>query len=703
MENMSIDLLSSLSVAASGLAAVGGMIMTALSVVLGLGLVIFFHELGHFMVAKWCNVNVERFSIGIGPIIWSRQKGETEYALSALPFGGYVKMLGQDDMDANQMTSTEIAENPRAYSSKTVAQRMAIISAGVIMNVVTGFLFFMICYRMGVKKSSPIVGEVVPGFPAWNVGLRAGDRVTAVNGSEVLSFSDIFNGVVLSRGDVRLQGVHEDGTTFDETMSPERGTIGRSVGIWPSKTPRFIQTAAEDKALPMPAGLPAASASQPFHAGDKLLSIQSVPVSTFSQLQRLTAKYSDKELTYVVERPERKDAKGKVTPKEEISIVVPPMQVKSIGLWMTIGPVKAIRKGSVAQAAGLQVGDRIVSIDGMSIGRDCDPLHLPTYCSDHAGKEILLTVERQTPATGLQTLEIKLVPGEQPGWTENPTFQTSPLPIPAIGAAFQIQPRIAHIVPGSEADKLGVFREGQKVTKISLERAPGKDATPDTAAGKETAIDTLSLSTLSDKQPGSVDDINWAWAFAAIQQVPERHVRVYIEDGENSSAHLLEQREGIPGWYTWIRGIGGWEESVELQKAESIREAVALGLRESRNTGINIYMTLRSLIRQDIPMRSLSGPLGIVSIGYQVAERGAADLLMFLGYLSINLAIVNFLPIPVLDGGHMVFLLWEGISRRKPNAKVIGWAHGIGIIFIIAGFAYVMYLDVFVNKLGIGG
>lgn len=102
-------------------------------------------------------------------------------------------------------------------------------------------------------------------------------------------------------------------------------------------------------------------------------------------------------------------------------------------------------------------------------------------------------------------------------------------------------------------------------------------------------------------------------------------------------------------------------------------------------------------------MRSLSGPLGIVSIGYQVAERGAADLLMFLGYLSINLAIVNFLPIPVLDGGHMVFLTWEGISRKKPNAKFIGWAHGIGIIFIIAGFVYVMYLDVFVNKLGIGG
>ena len=95
-------------------------ILNVLSVALGLGLVIFFHELGHFAVAKWCNVHVERFSIGIGPILWSRQKGETEYALSALPFGGYVKMLGQDDMDPNQMTSSEIAENPRSYSAKSV-------------------------------------------------------------------------------------------------------------------------------------------------------------------------------------------------------------------------------------------------------------------------------------------------------------------------------------------------------------------------------------------------------------------------------------------------------------------------------------------------------------------------------------------------------------------------------------------------------
>ena len=89
----------------------------------------------------------------------------------------------------------------------------------------------------------------------------------------------------------------------------------------------------------------------------------------------------------------------------------------------------------------------------------------------------------------------------------------------------------------------------------------------------------------------------------------------------------------------------------------------------------------------------MSGPVGIAKIGYMVAERGVIDLMMFLGYLSINLAILNFLPIPILDGGHMVFLFWEGITRRKPSSRVIGWAHGFGLLFIISLFLFVMYVD----------
>ena len=104
------------------------------------------------------------------------------------------------------------------------------------------------------------------------------------------------------------------------------------------------------------------------------------------------------------------------------------------------------------------------------------------------------------------------------------------------------------------------------------------------------------------------------------------------------------------------------------------------------------------MFRGDLPADSFSGPVGILSIGYRVASQGLTDLLLFLGFLSINLAILNFLPIPVLDGGHMVFLIWEGITRRKPSPRIIGYAHAVGLLFIISLFMFVMYIDLFVNK-----
>src|SRR5580704_16908637 len=136
-----------------------------LAVLIGIGLVIFFHELGHFAVAKWCGVFVERFSIGFGPILWSRKYGDTEYALSAIPFGGYVKMLGQDDMDPSQLTSEELARDPRSYMAKPVIQRMAIISAGVTMNILTGVMFYAIAFGHGIETAPSHVGSLLAGYP----------------------------------------------------------------------------------------------------------------------------------------------------------------------------------------------------------------------------------------------------------------------------------------------------------------------------------------------------------------------------------------------------------------------------------------------------------------------------------------------------------------------------------------------------------
>ena len=701
--------------------------LNVLSVALGLGLVIFFHELGHFAVAKWCNVHVERFSIGIGPILWSRQKGETEYALSALPFGGYVKMLGQDDMDPNQMTSSEIAENPRSYSAKSVPQRMAIISAGVIMNIITGFLFFTICYWYGVNEASPVVGKVVPGFPAWIAGMKDGDRIGSINGEEIRSFGDVFQSVVLSTGDVRLQGKHLNGSAFDLTLTPDRGTSGRSVGLlsaptntlspdlinaddiamagFPAMQAKLVSGGA-DEPVPVapaapkgaveaePSDKPAVPAT-PFRPGDRLIALQGKPVETFVDRDRLTAQFASEDLIHTFARTTKSDDTSVPDITTEVKITVPPGNVRSIGLWMAMGPVRAIRAGSIAEKAGLKVGDIILSVDDMAMGTDYDPVRLPTYFADHADKVVRVKISRQAAAAPEQH-DLEMVPTDDPGWIETLLFQTSPLPIPAIGAAYQIFPNIAQVVPGSEAEKIGVFAKGQKVTRIELVEA--ETSTDTTASSKEKTPLQLMLNELKEKQPGVKEDINWAWAFSAIQYSPDRQIRIYFDDGKSEKAELLKSVEKVPDWYLWSRGIEGWAPAVELQKGESFGEATSLGLRKTRQTGVSIYMTLRSLFRGDLPADSFSGPVGILSIGYRVASQGLTDLLLFLGFLSINLAILNFLPIPVLDGGHMVFLIWEGITRRKPSPRIIGYAHAAGLLFIISLFMFVMYIDLFVNK-----
>ncbi|MGE4294936.1 MAG: RIP metalloprotease RseP [Campylobacterales bacterium] len=154
--------------------------------ILVLSFLIFFHELGHFLAARFFGVKVEVFSIGFGRKLYKKQWGQTEYALSAIPLGGYVKMKGQDD--ANPLNRSG---EPDAYDSKAPWQRMVILGAGPFANFVLAFLLFIIVAIGGFNALAPVVGNVMENTPAQTAGVQSGDKILAIDGVAIRAWDEI--------------------------------------------------------------------------------------------------------------------------------------------------------------------------------------------------------------------------------------------------------------------------------------------------------------------------------------------------------------------------------------------------------------------------------------------------------------------------------------------------------------------------------
>ena len=163
------------------------LLTTIISTVIVLGVLIFVHELGHFLVAKRTGVTVLRFSLGFGPKIFGITRGGTEYCLCAIPLGGYVKMLGEDSEDELLQ-----ADRAGAFSEQSVIKRLAIVFAGPLSNFVTAILLFTLVFAVhGIPEPAPDIGSVNPGSPAEHAGLRPGDKVLSINGQPIGTWEDL--------------------------------------------------------------------------------------------------------------------------------------------------------------------------------------------------------------------------------------------------------------------------------------------------------------------------------------------------------------------------------------------------------------------------------------------------------------------------------------------------------------------------------
>jgi regulator of sigma E protease len=190
-----------------------------------LGILIFFHELGHFLVAKYFGVKVLKFSLGFGYKVVGKKIGETEYVVSSIPLGGYVKMLGENG-DEEEIPPSEEA---RAFSSQHVMKRMAIVFAGPLFNLFLAlFVYCCIFLASGINIMTTEVGEVREGSPADRAGIMKGDLIVAVQGQETESWSDVREIIQGSAGKAVTITVDRKGKTISTTVVPEE-TVEKNI------------------------------------------------------------------------------------------------------------------------------------------------------------------------------------------------------------------------------------------------------------------------------------------------------------------------------------------------------------------------------------------------------------------------------------------------------------------------------------------
>jgi regulator of sigma E protease len=191
-----------------------------------LGVLIFFHEFGHFLIARVFGVGVEKFSLGFGPRLIGKKVGITDYRLSAIPLGGYVKMVGEEP-DA-QIAPQDL---PLSFTHKHVAKRMLIVAAGPIFNILLAvIIFFGIFFFTGTFILKPSIGSVRAGSPALAAGLEKGDLITQINGSPINSWDEMAEIINASRGRALHLSVRRQDATLDFSLTPAKVTTKNIFG-----------------------------------------------------------------------------------------------------------------------------------------------------------------------------------------------------------------------------------------------------------------------------------------------------------------------------------------------------------------------------------------------------------------------------------------------------------------------------------------
>lgn len=661
-------------------------ILYVIQVLLGFGFVIAIHEAGHFFAAKRVGINCPAFSIGFPMPIWTPKGWKafnifkfkwrgTEYRLGWIPFGGYVQMQGQSD-SPGKLDAAEKSD-PADYRNKSYWQKTQVLLGGVTMNAITAVIGFILAFQLGVTFIEPTVGLVETRSSAWSDNeIQVGDKILEVNGREVVDFEDVV-----------YTGIFDGGDSIDLVIERDTGgeTVRKHVTLSLDEDPVFgIKMPGikakhrvillEDEAARFPEDL---GDDRP-QDGDEIIAINGVTMRNAYDVKgyieqsrgsidlKLRRGVGEDAREFTVAYTPRRHIYGETSAYAgDISVTPPPH-------------VNRVRKGGPADKAGLKQGDKFIAIGTEPVNSFGDLTRLVDASN---GNTVSAVIERD----GVQkTLSVTPEPRESSPGRYQLGLVVSPLDLRGLGTKEEAA-KLAEITgklvaygvrPGSQADK-GGLKPGDRIVGIKV--AGQQIRNPESGAVDGVALEeALRMSTRAEPPEEVTYQVERASGLVDITIKPDR-------DGPDSGAYLMlataEQRSE-PVTYGLI-------------------ESVTQGFYHSKKVGYKIIMTLGALFTGRVKIWHLGGPVVIAKRSYSLAQWGTGTLIFFLAFISINLAIVNLIPLPVLDGGQWLIVTIEAIRGKPLPEKAMHWVGLSSFVAVLGLMVFVLANDlvtVFIRK-----
>lgn len=528
-----------------------------------LGVLIFIHEFGHFIIARLCGVRVEVFSLGFGKKIFQYKRGDTNYCISIIPLGGYVKMFG-DQLGA------DISEEDKKYSftHKNVWQRISIVLAGPLMNFFFAIFIFFVVAFVGEDYRATQVGDLAIDSKAYAAGFRPGDKIKAVNGTNVKTWEEF---------ESNLANLQNTQALIDVERGESAEKISLKVDIASKGNPNVLST-----------------------------------------------------------KPTVGDIEG-LSPMSKAALI-------------------GVKTDSPLAALGLKTGDRVTAINGQKISywRELEPV-----------------LEKQNPQQALQ-LDIERLSYAESTKPESMSITLAPMTLPKYSfETLKLESAdlyLGNIIEGTPAKMAGLL-PGDRILQINETKIDKWDDVVIAIKGYD-GKEPVKLQVLRDTE------------LLKMNIVPHM-ISQMTAGGTEDKRYTI----GVSPFINYAM-----PELIEISTNNPV-EAIKIGVQRTWDVSVMTVMSFVRLFEGRVSPKNIGGVISIGQAASETFKIGLSPFLRMMGLISVNLFILNLLPIPILDGGHLLFYSIEALKGAPVSMKNMEIAQQVGLVLLMSLMVFALFND----------